>query len=190
MKDFHLPLHSRIVSSRIGVAPACKKNESNRSKVESRKIDSESPSESHPIDAQSKRPKKTVLLVDHAFARVTLAIFVIFVVCMQSEQQIPCFSGHSATSSFSPFSSKTPSCWQGIKARLTKSTVLPTPTKRPWNRTFCVAMENGRKDTKNYKIPHPGLGPENRKTTPEKNTEDGPKKLALCRRFSATDNDL
>ena len=40
-----------------------------------------------------KDPSKTLLLVNHAFARATPAIFVIFVVFTVFEQQSPCLIG-------------------------------------------------------------------------------------------------
>ena len=52
------------------------------------------------------REQETMPLVNHAFARMTPAIFVIFVVLTGSEQESPCFTGQNANSSFSAFLSK------------------------------------------------------------------------------------
>ena len=73
------------------------------------------------------REQESMLLVDHAFARVTQAIFVIFVVFTGSEQQSPCLLGRTQVCHFRRFR-QNPFFWQGTKARFTKSTVSATPT--------------------------------------------------------------
>ena len=69
---------------------------------------------------------KTMLLVNHAFARATSATFTVF---MGSEQQSPCFDDWNEHSSFS---SKTPlfQIWQGTKAPFTKSMGFASPNPR------------------------------------------------------------
>ena len=65
----------------------------------------------------------TMLLVNHAYARVPPTIFVIFGVFTGSEQQSPCLAGYNVNSSFSSFSSQ-PSLWQWTRARFTKATPI------------------------------------------------------------------
>ena len=67
---------------------------------------------------------RTVPLVNHAFARATPAIFVIFVVLTGSEQESPCFTGQDA-----PFSSKSP-LLAGDKGTVSKGTVFLAPAKK------------------------------------------------------------
>ena len=75
---------------------------------------------------QNIREEPTRLSLNHAFAWVTPAIFVIFVVfgCLRSEALV--FSGWKAISSFSPFLVKMTPSWQGTKTRFTKNTVCAT----------------------------------------------------------------
>ena len=75
------------------------------------------------VDTQTAilREPETALLVNHAFARVTHAIFAIFVVVAGSEQQSPCLLVRTPIRHFSPFLRQTP------LLRFTKSTVFGTP---------------------------------------------------------------
>ena len=72
---------------------------------------------------------KTMPLVNHAFARVTPAIFVIVVVFAGSEQQRPGFTGSNANSSFSPFWWKPPLFGKGQRHNLAKAPLYQVPLK-------------------------------------------------------------
>ena len=66
-----------------------------------------------------------MLLVNHAFARVTLAIFVIFVVLTGCEQETLVLLLRAQIRHFCRFRQNT-SFWQGTKAQFTKGTVFWT----------------------------------------------------------------
>ena len=69
---------------------------------------------------------QAMLLLNHAFAHVTPAIFVIFVIFTGSEQQSPSLLLRTRIRHFRRFGQKPPLSWQGTKARFNKSTAFAT----------------------------------------------------------------